>query len=704
MTDVVAITAKIHSIVPTAFAAVPTAPAILDRRPAPVYAIPESWGPSVPVPGPLSDRVIAALRERFDARGHYPSPENWKALLSIASVIEAMADGQAKPVTYLSSAPVGAGKTETIIESIVQLCAEPRYNEWPPVGVIVFMHTLEQVERLALALRERGIPQKDIAIEIGLERENDDIRMLGRGYYYTIKKGERAGQEVWESEHGEARIVIATQQKLLHMVRMGWRRDFEGREGKGGLWTYPRSIPGPVWMSLPPQVRKDIEDGKIPMARPRRVRIWDEAILPSEPFVASLEDVRTLRDGLSTRGHTDAAKIIDEWMTELATEIGVTTVPFIWPDIRIDLELPDDALAAKLISMQGKELRVRPDWNGNMALAYDELLPQNFAPLLVCDASGSLRVMYQAWKLHRGGLRELESGGKRYDNLAIHHWDRPAGKYVHRRNEDMDELATGVASVLKHVPEDEQILFVVRKPDNDYRPIEKRIIAAVRALGFDPAKRIRFVTWGKHQGTNAFADIRHVVLVGVLQTSLSVTEAMLRGAGKMDAEMTLTDLQVQCARLGEAAHHVFQAAGRGKMRKMLGDQCPEGCTLWTVFCTTGPMSLPRALLSKCFPGAKIEDWRPFGTRLRGPRLKTDRYQQLADALLERLGTEEAIEFTLYDFPAIATANSLRKQIGHKDFKRWIEERGLRLEGPKSVNRDRGGSWTTVNVYTLRRGG
>lgn len=66
-------------------------------------------------------------------------------------------------------------------------------------------------------------------------------------------------------------------------------------------------------------------------------------------------------------------------------------------------------------------------------------------------------------------------------------------------------------------------------------------------------------------------------------------------------------------RLCEIAHNIFQAACRGHVRRSEGDGCPQGCHLYIIFSTHKTAGIPRSLLERIFPGAKIADWSPVIT-------------------------------------------------------------------------------------------
>src|SRR4029079_4026997 len=56
-------------------------------------------------------------------------------------------------------------------------------------------------------------------------------------------------------------------------------------------------------------------------------------------------------------------------------------------------------------------------------ISYREVLPSEFAPLLVLDANGEQRTTYRLWEEERGNLQFLPSPTKTYGNLTIHLFD-----------------------------------------------------------------------------------------------------------------------------------------------------------------------------------------------------------------------------------------------------------------------------------------
>ncbi|WP_442577701.1 hypothetical protein ACSBOB_19250 [Mesorhizobium sp. ASY16-5R] len=118
----------------------------------------------------------------------------------------------------------------------------------------------------------------------------------------------------------------------------------------------------------------------------------------------------------------------------------------------------------------------------------------------------------------------------------------------------------------------------------------------------------QFCNWGRHTATNEFADVRHVILAGVLQYNVAQYEAAGRAAKKATVEDEFSDQEFYETRIGEVSHHIFQAACRGYVRKTINGTCPEGCHLYAVFSTHPKTGLPKGQLSVIFPEATVVEW------------------------------------------------------------------------------------------------
>ena len=327
--------------------------------------------------GGLTDLIMVGLERRFLDYGHRPSPAHWKGLRAIAETVEAMASGTGGPKFYLSSLPTGMGKTTTLVESVRALVSNSRYAT---VGVVLFVNQLDQIRRL---IGEMELSEEQYSVRTGVE--NVELNALGR------------------SDHGNAQVLFTTQQKLPHLLR------------------YQKNFPDIAFFKF--------------HGMPRQVRIWDEAILPADPLTFTAKQFEDVASLLKKVGQPAASAMMHRWVSEdlprlpsgFVIEVPKFVLELKWGALK-ELEQEGD-LVRDVLWLSGQEVRLyKDDFSGATAITYRECLPREFAPLLVLDASGSLRLTYELWEKGRCDLVDLFSPPKGYTNLTIHHWDQAAGK------------------------------------------------------------------------------------------------------------------------------------------------------------------------------------------------------------------------------------------------------------------------------------
>lgn len=270
----------------------------------------------------------------------------------------------------------------------------------------------------------------------------------------------------------------------------------------------------------------------------------------------------------------------------------------------------DAETLATIWKLAGKPIRLSTDnFDGITAVHYEEAFPDDFAPLLILDASGLLRETYSQWFRNRGGLHRLPSPQKDFTRLQIGHWDHAAGRSGEPKalKEQWDKIADGVAEKILHLPEADNVLIVHFLPSSKIGNFEHRLTKRVRG------KRIKYTTWGEHTATNDYRDCKHIVLAGVLQLPSSAIEAYGRGAKGIGPFAKFTEDEHRETRLGEIKHNILQAACRGMIRQSDGNQCPEGCMLHVVYSSQPRVGIPREILGQIFPGAKVSSWLPLGS-------------------------------------------------------------------------------------------
>ena len=520
----------------------------------------------------LADRTMIAVRERFKSYGHSPSEEMYAGLEQIALALQAMADsdrddGSLEANFLVSFLPPGTGKTTVLIEAVKRICDMPQYED---VGVIIFLERLEEIRTLT---KEMDLSEDDYSVVVS---EGKAENKLGR-----------------QDEKTLARVLFTTQKGL----------EYRGKDGKAFRGMTALHYNG----------------------KPRKVRVWDETILPAASLTLERRSINRLPLVFAKHGREDIAKIIDEFANSLLTieDQSLVLITDLEP-LGLDLEnaryLFDDAddknTVEVLWKLSGKTVKVRQEpMKGNTALDYENILPPDLAPMLILDASGRHRETYQDWFKHRRGLEFLKSAKKRYDGLTIHHWDRGSGRKAHYK--DGKKIADGVAKLINNeIPRDEEVLII--------HFLKSKYIPDMKALITERMQRqegVYFCNWGRHTATNDYARCKHVILAGILQYPLTHNEAIGRGAKRIRAEDDFSDADLRKTRLGEIAHNVFQAACRGNVRRLEGDSCPAECHLYAVFSSDPGKGIPRELLSRIFPEANIVDWEPLPKALKGNKLK-----------------------------------------------------------------------------------
>jgi hypothetical protein len=205
--------------------------------------------------------------------------------------------------------------------------------------------------------------------------------------------------------------------------------------------------------------------------------------------------------------------------------------------------------------------------------------------------------------------------------LTIHHFDKGAGKNkLHWQNaKDLQPVADGVIQMIAEIPNSEPVLIVTHKwktfkdrRTGEEKPWANTLPAMVEAKRKARKGSVEYLNYGKHTATNAYKDCRYVICAGVLTYNNAQYEAMGRSARKLKTEDAFSDDDLWKVRIGEISHHIFQAAGRGSIRKTVNGGCPEGCHLYMIFSTQKPYGFPKEELLTIFPDAELGNWYPDG--------------------------------------------------------------------------------------------
>lgn len=509
--------------------------------------------------------VMKNTRTKFESYGHKPTEKHYEGLFDESKVFQRMAAGLLGEAFYLSALPCGMGKTSVVIECTKTLLAWPDYKD---AGVIYFLSRLEEINNLVNAM---GLSRDEFSVIVSEGRMKDVT-------------------DVGNPDSQTARVLFTTQQQL------------ETRTKGGTLFG---------------EISAFFYKG-----RPRKVRVWDEAIVPSRAITLERFGISRLFDALKKAGYSGLANDLEDWAYSLKSKESGDIVEV--PDVNSALhsledfrdmfiEADDRDRAEALWCLSGRTVRIRKDnLDGATTLDYDDSLPSDLAPMLILDASGGLRKTYTFWERHRGGLCRLDAPEKTYGNLTVHHWNRGAGKSAYQKLEKAKEIADGVAAAINtKVPLTDEVLVIHRLKGRKSDPDMIDLITKQ----LNPKARVHFCNWGKHTATNQYAHVKHVILAGILQYNDAQYEAVGRGAKRSSTDEDFSEDDYQRIRFGEIAHNIFQAACRGTVRKSVDGDCPEGCNLYMIFSTDRKRGFPRDGLEVIFPQATIKEWKPLGSPL-----------------------------------------------------------------------------------------
>ena len=467
----------------------------------------------------LAGRAMASLRAYFATRNHNPSADHWAALEDIARTLEAMADGECPRKVLLSSCDPGVGKSQTVTHFMRAMVADPAYRH---VGAVICVGRIEEAVSIAGDL---GLAPDQFAVLTS----NDEANAIG---HHLVDA---------------APVLITTKQRIE-------------------LHCHGASFDGAAEFHY--------------QGQPRQVRVWDEAWLPGVAVALNRDDLGGLFKPLRYRFPAMANALEDMFVALRSVADGAC---FQVPDFEHTHGAGlHDALGAVaggrddhqatvtgLFILSGKTARVRHDGvTGNAVLTYEDTLPTDLAPLLVLDASGRVRRTYADIERHRGTLERLKTATKDYSPLSVHVWETSGSKAGWRDNGA--ELLTGIVKTILSKPS-ETWLIVHHKAAGRLPDVAQSV---ADKLPPDVAARVRYVTWGKHMATNAYADVANVILAGTLFMRPSFYTALTHLAqGKPTGCHMVADDAVQRTIQGEHANLLLQAICRGRVRKLDGDRC-----------------------------------------------------------------------------------------------------------------------------------
>jgi hypothetical protein len=517
----------------------------------------------------LAECTNLRLRRRFDGWSHQPDANQWAALADLAVFGQKMADKVAPPVFALCDLDPGLGKSQTVGAFTRCLLDDRRYDH---VGTLVMVSRLEEIDRYVSSIGLQ--PHEFAALASETTVEGQHCRELGLGADRT----------------DEAKVLFITQQRLALVSEHG--RQFSN-------------------------VRQFYFQG-----RPRDCRWWDESLMPALGLRLDRYQIASLADGFKSNGLRDAA----DWCLYLTQSLKVVqdnTILDLDMPRKEELELADmrrifkgnrvDIAETLLLLADQERGLVRHENKGNALISFTEALPADLAPCCILDASGRVRSTYEQWATYRKTLVRLTGAKKDYSNLTIWRWNRSTSQSAwakwpqgpdttHPRKVTIDELVGGIAEIIGTRPEHEPFLIVTHKPKPKLVDAEALIR---RAVGDRPGA-LYFLHYGRHTATNDYVDVPNVIIAGTLIYETAQYEADGRGASGTSIEHDYAEDLRRQVRLGEHAHHFFQAICRCAVRKSVGSSCGTA-RCWIIGAQKDGFS--KENIEQTFPEAKVFTYR-----------------------------------------------------------------------------------------------
>lgn len=608
--------------------------ASFNKRSIPEIQIPTGAGEATTAG--LGDRALAALQKTFDGWGHNPSKAQMNALRELMLVMQHLVDGSAEHLYYLSSLDPGIGKTQAVIHFVRELLADPKYED---VAMVILLGRLAEIESYVESM---NLNPEDFAVQV--YNNPDNLRLNGLG----------------NKQPNKARVLFTTQQML------------ESRVKKQGSFADVAEF----WFN----------------GKPRQVRLWDEACIPARPLVIDVSQIEGLTDPARRFTRSNLLAPLRDLIQQIhqADDDTLITIP-LWESIGLELndvlnvyEVKEQIDVVKdLFLLSGSTVSVHRDGQNRSFVHYENSLPDDLKPVVICDASGRVRKTYAHWADGRRDIVTLRNAPKNYDALTVHLWKHAGSKSAWKSGFRV-EMEKAIVAVVNSRP-DEEFLIVHHMASRRLGDIRRDL-----SLHIVKPDRVKWTHWQSDdcKATNQFRNIPNIILAGTLFYPTSYYEALARlsrgvKAGDRLEREVRADIEV-----GEHAHLILQAACRGAVRKAVDGGCGEA-QVWII--ASDRSGIPRLIESKViFPGSQVLEWTPVPKEPRGQVREAIVLldKMLKDSPDNRVDAEAIkIGIGIRD-----NKNFRRKVLRHLTFEEALRERSVKV---RSVSGKGGGTYLEV---------
>lgn len=556
-------------------------------------------------PSSLAASSLNKLINQLKDNGSSPKADHKIALEVLLETLEAGLSDNLSQHYFLSAIDPGIGKS-LAVSKFLQVWKERNFT--PASSVLIGLSRLQEIEGY---LKNSGLNKEDVAVLTSDHTYNE----LG----------------VPKEDHPSARVMFTTQQMIERRTRDKSFADAEEFHFEG---------------------------------EPRSLRIWDESLIPAAHLVVHADEIAALPlvlrkafPQLADTAHHLNGRI---YSSEAGQRL---TIPAEFGELPDGIRSIRNAKAIETLEalsrLAGQELEPVAIGDGIAELAGAATpLPEDFAPVVILDASGRVRSTYRVWEQTGGPLRRLPEVTKDYGNLRVYLWERRVGKAPLKLPGTVEEVVTAISDLIEEDRTDDQWLIISYKEPS----IERQVREALRS---DVNTRMHFLTWGMHHGTNEFKDCRKVVLVGQMSYGAGGYRALASACGASDPDKaTLAELE-----RGEYRHHLLQALTRASVRYNRHGQSGT-CTAYII---ASPNLGIHDAIAQAFPGCAVERWCPDEKDLGGKVGKLIKLLQSA----RNQGMRRITKKELRDALGIAAPNFSRL-LGHREVTSWLDQNQVRV--------------------------
>lgn len=565
----------------------------------------------------LVRQTLASILAELQGRGQSVPDPMEQGLHDLADVLWQMAEGALPKLPHLSSLDPGVGKTTTVRHFLKVLVSSNHHQD---VSALVCLSRLEEIKKMAKGLSKLGV-------EVGVLTKDDETNAVAK------------------AQPQQARVLLTTQQMIIARCRhQGRFRDTEAFHHEG---------------------------------RVRSVRIWDEAYLPGEVVSLTANNLANLIDPLGVENSEVAAGVeaLRNGLSEArpgkrfwvpaADDLGQGAALALRQLVKNHSSYVANA-ARDLLHMAGQALPVHETKTGDKLLLDNrDTIPGDLAPI-VLDASGRCRHTYRLMEQAETLVR-LPPVAKDYSNLDIQHWAISGGKGAFQKDDKQVRLRGIAETILDHPDED---WLVVHHKDTKALPFSAELLGLLQGK---MRGRVHFRHWGDHHGTNAFADVRNVILAGTLFLPDTEYEGRARlSAGLANDDKVGRDM-LRALKRGEHADLILQALCRASVRGMTSSGSCKPCRAYVI--ASHASGIPK-LLPELFPGCSVEEWFPLPGRITPTMQRAIAVidEAFRDGLCEELTFAEIRQAL-----GIRDKSNFRRTVVKKqEFRQALEDRDLKM--------------------------